>query len=497
MGAFRKLIFAVFVAALAMAPTMLYAQGTPKAKSVLNSEISTQFPDNTTGAITPSIMRSVTNNFLASWQQYPAVNEQTGTTYTMLTGDYGKVVKFNAGASAVAVTLPGPSTFATGWNAFIVNKGTGTVTITPTGSTIDGAATFSVSANQSIWLVSDGSTTTNYTVWNFSSGTVTSVGMTVPCGTFSVTPNTIASSGTFVISVTGNSGGLHYYDSANCLQSSATLTANGVVYGGGAGVAPGAAAAGTLGQILVGTASAPSMSSQVRIGAASGTIGTITMFGGGTAGSTLSPQNLTAGNTLILPSTSDTLIGKATTDTLTNKTYDTAGTGNAFSINSVSVTTNTGTGAVVRQAAPTLNSPVLSGQRIGVNGSSVIGTNLPSVSANAASLDVAGQTVTGGAYVTGRQIGQGNYTVDCGLRPTQIITNNAAFTITAPPNTGTQEGFCILLVSNGASAGTITLSGFTVGSNTGDTYVTTNGSKFSLFVWRIGSIAAYSWFAHQ
>lgn len=43
----------------------------------------------------------------------------------------------------------------------------------------------------------------------------------------------------------------------------------------------------------------------------------------------------------------------------TNKTYDTAGTGNSFLINGVAVTTNTGTGAVARAAGPTFTTPTL------------------------------------------------------------------------------------------------------------------------------------------
>jgi len=45
----------------------------------------------------------------------------------------------------------------------------------------------------------------------------------------------------------------------------------------------------------------------------------------------------------------------AATKTLTNTTYDTSGTGNSFSINGVAATANTGTGAVVRAASPTLS----------------------------------------------------------------------------------------------------------------------------------------------
>lgn len=49
----------------------------------------------------------------------------------------------------------------------------------------------------------------------------------------------------------------------------------------------------------------------------------------------------------------------SSTNTFTNKTYDTAGTGNSFSINGVAATANTGTGAVARAAGPTFTTPTL------------------------------------------------------------------------------------------------------------------------------------------
>lgn len=54
-----------------------------------------------------------------------------------------------------------------------------------------------------------------------------------------------------------------------------------------------------------------------------------------------------------------TIVGTTDTQTLTGKTYDTAGTGNVFSINGVAVTSNTGTGAVVRENSPVLVTPAL------------------------------------------------------------------------------------------------------------------------------------------
>lgn len=69
-------------------------------------------------------------------------NSQTGTSYTWLTGDRGKVV-WQSNASATAYTLPqaGGTGFANNWYGALFNVGAGLVTITPTTSTINGAST--------------------------------------------------------------------------------------------------------------------------------------------------------------------------------------------------------------------------------------------------------------------------------------------------------------------------------------------------------------------
>lgn len=88
-------------------------------------------------------------------------NAQTGTTYTVLSSDLGKLVTLS-NASAVAVTLPqATSAFGAGWYFRAQNKGAGTVTITPTTSTINGAATLTLTTGQGAHIVSDG---TNYQV---------------------------------------------------------------------------------------------------------------------------------------------------------------------------------------------------------------------------------------------------------------------------------------------------------------------------------------------
>lgn len=104
------------------------------------------------------------------------VNAQTGTTYTFVDADGGTLVTFS-NAAAIAVTLPragGSGLFANGWFVDVTNKGATVVTITPTTSTINGAATFAVGPGQSVRIVSDATTSTgNYQVTNTGGNTGT------------------------------------------------------------------------------------------------------------------------------------------------------------------------------------------------------------------------------------------------------------------------------------------------------------------------------------
>jgi hypothetical protein len=118
---------------------------------------------------------------------------------------------------------------------------------------------------------------------------------------------------------------------------------------------------------------------------------------------------------------------------------------------------------------------------------------VPSIITGILYKDQEDQIISGGADVTSKSLVTGNVTIDCGDRPLQYITNNGAFTITAP----TEDGSCILLVTNGAAAGSITFTGFSVGSSTGDTLTTVNTSKFSISIWRINGVSGYRIAAHQ
>ncbi len=84
------------------------------------------------------------------------VNSQTGTSYAIQDGDCGKLVTLaNGSAIAVSIAQAGAGgSFAAGWFADIQNTGAGTVTITPTTSTINGGATLVLLTGQGVRIVS-------------------------------------------------------------------------------------------------------------------------------------------------------------------------------------------------------------------------------------------------------------------------------------------------------------------------------------------------------
>ena len=91
-----------------------------------------------------------------------AINAQVGTSYTVLDSDRDRLVTYS-NSSAVAVTLPQASTpagqFGPGWTSYHQNIGTGTVTITPTTSTINGFTSITLFQWETATITSDG---TNY-----------------------------------------------------------------------------------------------------------------------------------------------------------------------------------------------------------------------------------------------------------------------------------------------------------------------------------------------
>jgi len=81
----------------------------------------------------------------------------------------------------------------------------------------------------------------------------------------------------------------------------------------------------------------------------------------------------------------------------------------------------------------------------------------------------------------------GNITINALLGNYQYIANNGAFTI----NSATSDCAIDLMVTNSGTAGAITFSGFTIGTNTGDLLTTANGDRFIISFRRINAISTY------
>lgn len=100
-----------------------------------------------------------------------------------------------------------------------------------------------------------------------------------------------------------------------------------------------------------------------------------------------------------------------------------------------------------------------------------------------------GQQFTGGFTVAPNNLGTiATATINPSLGNYQYGTNNGAFGWTAPATDCAVD----ILVTNGASAGAIGFTGFTVGPVTGDALTTTNGHKFLISIRRIGGTSMYA-----
>lgn len=180
----------------------------------------------------------------------------------------------------------------------------------------------------------------------------------------------------------------------------------------------------------------------VDLGATATPFRNIYIWGSGTYGSTYIELTGTPTGTrvLTLPNATDTLIGKATTDTLTNKTYDTAGTGNSFLINGVAVTANTGTGAMVRTTSPTIVTPTI---------------------ASFANANHTHQTAAGGGLLPPLKYPLTIQSTDGAIDPhtaaCYVITKGSAAALTlAAPTATTDDGLQIVITSASAFAHVLT-----------------------------------------
>lgn len=86
------------------------------------------------------------------------MNIQTGTSYTLLASDNGKIITLN---NASAITLTVPALF-TGFNCMIVQLGAGEVTLTPSGTTISNRSSYTKTAGTNAIVSLIGISSTSY-----------------------------------------------------------------------------------------------------------------------------------------------------------------------------------------------------------------------------------------------------------------------------------------------------------------------------------------------
>lgn len=117
-------------------------------------------------------------------------------------------------------------------------------------------------------------------------------------------------------------------------------------------------------------------------------------------------------------------------------------------------------------------------------------TAVPSAQLLAGTIPAVGFSVT--AYNAGT-FSSGTFTPAAANGNTQYATNNGAHAVAAPSSDCSID----ILYTNGASAGAISFTSFSVGSNTGDTYATTNTNKYILMIRRMNGTSTYAWKALQ
>lgn len=283
--------------------------------------------------------------------------------------------------------------------------------------------------------------------------------------------------------LTASDGGIFYSTASAAAILAGTSTANQVLLSGSSttpawstATYPAAASAGTI--LAAGTSNTISGTSTPTLGA-SGTLGSVTM-GNATSGLlTLQPATGALGTvTVSIPAATDTLVNLASSQALTNKTY-----------NGLTITSSTGTLTIANGKTATVSNSLT------FTGTDSTSFAFPSTSSTVLTTGNTATTTVGYTVTpyNGGTVSSGTFTVTPSNGNYQYYTNNGAHTLAAPSSDCAVD----ILVTNGASAGSITFSGFTVGSSTGSSLTTTNTNKFLISVRRINSVSTYSIYALQ
>lgn len=236
------------------------------------------------------------------------------TTTTLVVGDAFQ--QYFTGSTTQTVVLPVTSTLVLGMQYQVINLSSGVVTVQSSGNNTLQAMAANTQLIATVILTSG----TNTASWSWSYGTntaavgtVTSVALSVPAASIlGVSGSPVTTSGTLGITTTGTSGGIPYFSSTSQLTSSALLTANQLILGGGAGATPVSLAAGSQYQVL-------------RMGASNPAYGSINLDQSAAVTGVLPNGNTTATNA----NTASTIVARDGSGNFTAGTITAALTGTA------------------------------------------------------------------------------------------------------------------------------------------------------------------------
>lgn len=322
-----------------------------------------------TVSITPNTVKKhyfVQNNTTGG--QNVVISQGSGSTVTVKPG-YSSVVYADGAGSGASVkevltglkltsvieatgaVLVGSSSGSTTISASSVASGT--ITIPAATDTLVGKATTDILTNKTI--SGSNNTLTNIGNSSLTNSSVTINGTSVALGaSASVTSNTTNS----LSAGTGLSGGpfdgsapitLSIDSTVATLAGSQSLSNKTLASPVITGTVTAGGGVGSSGQYLQSTGTG------VQWATVAGSGGTVTSI---TAGTGLTGGTITTSGTIAIDST---VVTASNTQTLTNKTFDTAGSGNVFRVNGTQINSSTGSGSVVLDTSPTITTPTAIG----------------------------------------------------------------------------------------------------------------------------------------